>query len=93
MGQTNTVTPCHNKRHGRKHSLAIGSMGKDDHDDDSVNVAKKLSCVLSKFIASIWTPLVYLSTVGHFSWSGILKDFIYVQKEKGRFFVVCSRPP
>ena len=28
----------------------MGSVGNDDHDDDSENLAKKLSCVLSKFI-------------------------------------------
>ena len=32
-----------------------------------------------------------MSNVGDFSWSWILKDFIQVQKEKGKFVVVCPR--
>ena len=30
---------------------------------------------------------------GDFSWSYILKDFIQVQKEEGKFVFVCPRPP
>ena len=33
------------------------------------------------------------SSVGDFSRSLILKNFIQVQKEKGKFVVICSRPP
>ena len=33
-----------------------------------------------------------LSNVGDSSWSWILKDFVQVQKETGKFVVVCSRP-
>ena len=33
------------------------------------------------------------SYVGDFSGSWILKGFIHVQTEKGKFVVVCSRPP
>ena len=31
-----------------------------------------------------------MSNVGDFSWSWILKDFVQVQKEEGKF--VCPRP-
>ena len=34
-----------------------------------------------------------LSNEGDYSWSLILKDFIQVQKERGKFVVVCSRIP
>ena len=37
-------------------------------------------------------PLNY-SNVGDFSWSWILKGFIHVQIEKGKFVVVFPRPP
>ena len=35
---------------------------------------------------------LYLSNVGHFSCSLILKDFIQVQKKKGKIVLVFSRP-
>ena len=34
-----------------------------------------------------------MSNVGDFSWSWILKDFVQVQKEEGKFVVVCPRSP
>ena len=34
-----------------------------------------------------------ISKAGDFSRIRILKDFIQVQKEEGKFVVVCSRPP
>ena len=33
------------------------------------------------------------SNAGDFSWGLILKDFIQVQKQEGKFVVICSRPP
>ena len=33
-----------------------------------------------------------ISKAGDFSWIRILKDFIQVQKEEGKFVVVCSCP-
>ena len=56
------------------------------------NVAKKRICVLSNLFASIWDPF-NLSNVGIFSWNGLSKDLIQVQKEKGKFVVVYLRPP
>ena len=36
--------------------MLLGTLSNDDDDDDgSENVAKKCICVLSNFIASIWT--------------------------------------
>ena len=34
-----------------------------------------------------------MSNAGDFSWGWILKNFIQVQKEEGKFVVVCPRPP
>ena len=34
-----------------------------------------------------------MSNAGDFSWCWILKDFIQVQIEEGKFVVVCPRPP
>ena len=34
-----------------------------------------------------------MSNAGDFSWSWIVKDFIQVEKEEGKFVVVCPRPP
>ena len=34
-----------------------------------------------------------MSNAGDFSWSLILKDFIEVHKEEGKFVVECPRPP
>ena len=48
--------------------------------------------VLSNLIASIWT-LSICQMQGDFSWSWIRKDFIQVQKERGKFVVACPRPP
>ena len=47
---------------------------------------------LFKLIHVYLNPL-NMSNVGDFSWSLILKGFIHVQMEKGKFVVVCSRPP
>ena len=62
------------------------------NDDGSENVAKKWICVLSNLLASICDPF-NLSNEGNFSWSGLFKDLIQVQKKKGKFVVVYLRPP
>ena len=62
----------------------------DDDDDGSENVAKKMN--LRPFKDS--NSLNQLSNGDDFPWSWIvLKDFIQVQKENGKFDVVCPRPP
>ena len=61
----------------------IGTLSNDD-DDGSENVAKKMN------LSSFKLNRVY---AGDFSWGSILKDFIQVQKEEGRFVVVCPGPP
>ena len=61
-------------------------------DDDSENVTKKMNLRPFKLYRVYLEPL-YSSDVGDFSWSRILKGFIHVQIEKGKFVVVCPRPP
>ena len=69
----------------------LGTLSKDD-DDGSENVGKKMNLRSFKLYRVYLDPL-NMSNVGDFSWSWILKDFIQVQKEEGKFVVVCLRPP
>ena len=69
----------------------IVALSKDD-DDGSENVGKKMNLRSFKLNRVYLDPL-NMSNAGDFSWSWILKDFIQVQKEEGKFVVVCSRPP
>ena len=70
----------------------IETLSKDD-DDGSENVAKKMNLRSFKLNRVYLDPL-NLSNAGDFSWSWILKDFIQVQKEEGKFIVVVRpRPP
>ena len=64
----------------------------NDDDDGSENTAKKNNLRPFKLYRVHLEPL-NSSNVGDFSWSWILKGFIHVQIEKGKFVVVCSRPP
>ena len=64
----------------------------DDDDGGSENVAKKMNLRSFKLNRVYLDPL-NMSNAGDFSWSWILKDFIQVQKEEGKFDVVCPRPP
>ena len=69
----------------------LGTLSKDD-DDGSENVGKKMSLRSFKLHRVYLDPL-NMSNAGDFSWSCILKDFIQVQKDEGKFVVVCPRPP
>ena len=69
----------------------IGTLRKDDHHG-SENVGKKMNLRSFKLKRVYLDPL-NMSNAGDFSWSWILKDFIQVQKEEGKFVVVCSRSP
>ena len=71
--------------------LSTGTLSNDD-DDGSENVAKKTNLRSFKLNRVCLDPL-NMSNVGDFSWSWIRKDFIQVQKEEGKFVVVCPRPP
>ena len=66
---------------------ALRSLSKDD-DDGSENVSKNMNSRPFKLYRAYLDPL----NVGDFSWSWILWDFFWVQKEKGKFVIVCSRP-
>ena len=64
----------------------------NDHDHGSENVAKKMNLRPFKLNRVYLEPL-NMSTAGDFSCSWILKNFIQVQKEEGKFVFVCPRPP
>ena len=68
-----------------------GSLDNND-DDGSENISKKINLRPFKLYRVYLEPL-NSSYVGNFSWSWILKGFIHVQIEKGKFVVVCPRPP
>ena len=69
----------------------IGTLSNDE-DDGSENVPKKMN-LLSFKLNRVYLDPLNMSNAGDFSWSWILKDFIQVQKEEGKFVVVCPRPP
>ena len=48
---------------------------------------------LSVFDVILGTDLLNKSNAGDVTWSWIPRDFIQVQKEEGKFVVVCPRPP
>ena len=70
----------------------IGTLSNNEDDDGSENVAKKKNLRSFKLNRVYFDPL-NISNAGNFSWNRILKDFIQVQKEEGKFVVVCPRPP
>ena len=70
----------------------MGTLSKDDDDCGIENVSKKM--ILPSFkLNRVYLDPLNTSNAGDFSWSWILKDFIQVQKEEGKFVVVCPRPP
>ena len=71
--------------------MFVGTLSKDD-GDGSENVGKKLNLLSFKLNRVYLDPLNMLNA-GHFSWSWIVKDFIKVKKDEGKFVVVCPRPP
>ena len=73
------------------HLTKLGTLS-NDNDDGSENVAKKMNLRSLKLNRVYLDPL-NMSNVGDFFWSWILKDFVQVQKEEGKFVVVCPRSP
>ena len=71
--------------------MQLGTLSNDD-DNGSENVAKKMNFRSFKLNRVYLHPL-NVSNAGNFSWGWIVKDFIQVQKEEGKFVVVCPRPP
>ena len=69
----------------------IGTLSKEDYDG-SENDGKNMNLRSFKLNGVYLDPL-NMSNAGDFSWSWILKDFIQAQKDKGKFVVVCPRPP
>ena len=70
----------------------LGTLSKDDGDGGSENVGKEMNLRSFKLNRVYLDPL-NMSNAGDFSWSWIRKDFIQVQKEEGKFVVLCPRPP
>ena len=71
--------------------MTLGTLSKvDDHGGE--NVGKKMNLRSFKLNRLYLDPLS-MTNAGDFSWSWILKDFIQVQKDEGKFVVVCPRPP
>ena len=71
--------------------MMIGTLS-DEDVDGSENLTKKMNLRPFKLYRVYLEPL-NSSNVGDFSWSRILKGFIHVQIEKGKFVVVFPRPP
>ena len=67
-----------------------GTLSNDD--DGSENVAYKMN-LRSFELNRVYLDPLNMSNAGDVTWSWILKDFIDVQKEEGKFVVVCPRPP
>ena len=66
--------------------MILGTLSKDD-DDSSKNVGKKMNLRSFKLNRVYLDPLK-MSNVGDDSRSWILKDFIQVQKEVGKFVIL-----
>ena len=69
----------------------VGTLSNDD-DYGSENVATKTNLRSFK-LNRVYLNLLNTSNAGYFSWNWILKNFIQVKKEEGKFVVVCPRPP
>ena len=61
-------------------------------EDGSENITKQMNLRPFKLCRVYLDPL-NSSNVRDVSWSWILKGFIHVQFEKGKFVVMCPRPP
>ena len=68
-----------------------GTLSKDD-DDGNENLGKKMNWRFFK-PNRVYLNSLNMSNTGDFSWSWILNEFTQVQKEEGKFVVVCLRPP
>ena len=64
----------------------------NDDDDGRENITKKMNLRPFK-LYHVYLETLNYSILGDFSWSWILKGFVYVQIEKGKFVVVFPRPP
>ena len=71
--------------------VILGTLSNND-DDGSETMTKDMNLRPFKLYRVYLEPL-NSSNVGDFSLSWILKDFIHVEIEKGKFVLVCPRPP
>ena len=65
---------------------------RNDDDDSRENITKKMNLRPFK-LYRVYLEALNSSNVGDFSWSWVLKGFIHVQREKGKFVVLCPPPP
>ena len=86
-------TPKNRWKHGETvgHVFSNETLGRlsNNNDDGSENITKKMSLLPFKLYRVYLEPL-NSSNVGNFSWRWIFTEFIHVQIEKGKFFVVLS---
>ena len=75
----------------RTNPLSLGTLSKDD-DNGSEKVGKKMNLCSFK-LSRVYLDPFNMSNAGDFSWSWILRDFIQVQKEEGKFVVLCPHSP
>ena len=71
--------------------IILRSLSNND-DNGSENVGKKMNLHSFK-VDRVYSDPLNMSNAGDLSWSWILKDFTQVQKEEGKFVIVCPRPP
>ena len=77
----------------RPHRLSLRDLKYNNDDDSSKNVIQKMHLRPFKLYRVYFEPL-NSSNVGDFFWSWLLTDFIHhAQIEKGKFVIVCPRPP
>ena len=83
-----------NRKHRFLLSLYYHLLGSLSNNDDNSNESITKNTNLRPFkLYGVYLEPLNSSKVGDFSWSGILKGFIHVQTEKGKFVVVCPHPP
>ena len=71
--------------------MLVGTLSNYYNDDGSENITEEMNLRLCKLYRVYLEP-PNSSNVGYFFLELIVKGFIHVQIEKGKFFVVCPRP-
>ena len=74
--------------------IIIISLSNNDSDDDgSENIAKKLICILSNFIASIWTRSIYQIKATFPGVEFLRTLYRFKKRKENSLWVICSQPP
>ena len=77
-------------KHGSRDACRVGTLNNYD-DDGSENITEKMNLPPFK-LYRVYLELLNSSNLGLLFLELILKGFIHVQIEKGKFVVVCPRP-